>query len=88
MVKELKRILNINWEDEETDLKLQEIIERGKSKINTLLGVDVNYELNQEAKSLLLNFARYDFNNASEYFEENFQKEILRLQYIEACKGL
>mgnify|MGYP001071804967 CR=1 FL=1 len=32
------------------------------------------------AVSLLLDYCRYAYNNASEYFEENFQKEILRLQ--------
>ncbi len=30
--------------------------------------------------TLLLDYCRYAYNNASEYFEENFQKEILRLQ--------
>ena len=32
------------------------------------------------AVALLLDYCRYVYNNASEYFEENFQKEILRLQ--------
>ena len=32
------------------------------------------------AASLLLDYCRYSYNNASEYFEENFAREILRLQ--------
>lgn len=86
MIDELKRILNINWEDSETDLKLEEVIKRAESKVNTLLGSNIDYENNQEARSLLLNYARYDYNNASEYFEENYHKEILRLQFLEAVK--
>lgn len=86
MIEELKRILNINWEDSETDLKLEEIIKRAESKVNALLGSSIDYENNQEARSLLLNYVRYDYNNASEYFEENYQKEILRLQFLEAVK--
>jgi len=32
------------------------------------------------AASLLLDYCRYVHNNASEYFEENFARELLRLQ--------
>jgi len=32
------------------------------------------------AASLLLDYCRYTHNNASEYFEENFARELLRLQ--------
>ena len=32
--------------------------------------------------ALLLDYCRYAYNNASEYFEENFQHEILRLQLM------
>ena len=32
------------------------------------------------AASLLLDYCRYSYNNASEYFEENFARELLRLQ--------
>jgi len=32
------------------------------------------------AASLLLDYCRYVYNNASEYFEQNFAREILRLQ--------
>lgn len=34
------------------------------------------------AAALLLDYCRYVYNNASEYFEENFKKEILRLQLM------
>lgn len=34
------------------------------------------------ARSLLFDFVRYAYNNASEYFEENFREEILRLQLM------
>jgi len=37
---------------------------------------------------LLLDYCRYVYNNASEYFEENYSKEILRLQLQEGIKAL
>lgn len=40
------------------------------------------------AASLLLDYCRYSYNNASEYFEENFAREILRLQLQVAAEGM
>lgn len=40
------------------------------------------------AASLLLDYCRYSYNNASEYFEENFAREILRLQLQVAAEGV
>ena len=40
------------------------------------------------AVSLLLDYCRYVYNNASEYFEENFSKELLRLQLQEGIKAM
>jgi len=80
MLQELKRKLKITWDDEDVDI--QDMIDLGKSNLNELVGVELDYEANSQARSLLFNYCRYDYNNAVEYFEENFQKEILRLQLI------
>jgi hypothetical protein len=40
------------------------------------------------AVSLLLDYCRYAYNNALEYFEENFRAQILRLQLLEGVKAL
>lgn len=84
MLQEIKDELKITWADE--DDSLERLIARAKSNINELIGVKLCYEANSQAKSLLLNYCRYDYNNAIEYFEENFAKEILRLQLQEAVK--
>lgn len=84
MLQELKDYLKITWVSE--DAYLQSIIERGKSHLKDLTGTDINFEEEGTAKSLLLDFSRYYYNNASEYFEDNFQKEIVRLQYKEAIR--
>lgn len=86
MLTEVKEdVLKITWDYE--DNKIMKIIERGKSYLKDLTGTNLNFEEEGQAKSLLLNYCRYDYNSALEYFEENFQGQILRLQLMEAVKA-
>lgn len=78
MLQEIKDILKITWNDEDTTL--QGMITRGQNYLNELAGANLDYATEGQPKSLLVNYCRYDYNNALEYFEENFRKEILRLQ--------
>ena len=84
MLEEVKEYLKITWESENT--YLQGIISRGKEYLKDLTGTNLDFEIEGQHKSLLLDYCRYYYNNAIEYFEENFQKEILRLQLKEAIK--
>ena len=78
MLQEIKDYLKITWNDE--DVTIQGIIDRGQSNLNELVGAELNFLVEGQARSLLFSYCRYDYNNAVEYFEENFQREILRLQ--------
>jgi hypothetical protein len=78
MLEEVKKYLGVTWDDE--DAKIQNIIDRGKKRLEGLTGGTLDFTSPGLPKDLLLNYCRYDYNNAVEYFEENFQAEILRLQ--------
>jgi hypothetical protein len=82
----VKDYLKITWDDE--DNSLQGIIERGMIYLNRLMGVELDYEVDDEPKRLLLEYCRYVYNNAGEYFEENFRQEILRLQLMTGVSEL
>lgn len=84
MLQELKGYLKITWESE--DAYLQSIIDRGKEYLKDLTGTEIDFEKEGQGKSLLLDYCRYYYNNAAEYFEDNFQKQIVRLQYTEAIR--
>lgn len=84
MLEELKNYLRITWNEEDADLLL--LIERGKSYINRLMGLELDYDKNDLPKDLLFNYCRYSRNNALEYFAENFHDEILYLQLHSASK--
>jgi hypothetical protein len=74
----VKEELRITWDDE--DIRLISMIERAKASLNKLMGIELDYEKPGPAQDLLLARCRYDYNNALEYFEQNFAREIFRLQ--------
>lgn len=84
LIDELKFNLGIIGTDQDTNL--QSIIARGEARLDGLTGVTLDFESEGLPKDLLLEFCRYAYNNAVEYFEENFSKEILRLQLESAVK--
>lgn len=77
MLQEVKDYLKITWSDE--DAALTSLITRGQAYLANLVGADLDFTVGLP-QSLLLDYCRYVYNNASEYFEENFAGEILRLQ--------
>ena len=86
MLQTVKDYLKITWADE--DAAIQGIIGRGQAYLNGLAGAELDYETDGQPKALLLDYCRYVYNNASEYFEENFARELLRLQLQEGIKAM
>jgi hypothetical protein len=84
LIDELKNNLAITGTAQ--DIALENIISRGKARLNGLAGVTLDFESEGLPQDLLLEYCRYAYNNALEYFEENFTKEILRLQLESAVK--
>ena len=78
LLERLKERLKITWDDE--DILLINTLERAEKSLNALMGVELDYNTPGPAQELLLERCRYDYNNALEYFEQNFAREILRLQ--------
>lgn len=80
LLEQIKQYLKVSWDDE--DALIENYINRGKAKLNELVGAELDSETEGYARSLLFDFVRYAYNNATEYFEENFRSEILRLQLM------
>lgn len=78
IIDQVKDRLDITWDDENE--KIQGIIDRAKANLNSLAGVELDFSTPGLAQTLLLEYCRYIYNNAAEYFEENFHGEIMRLQ--------
>jgi len=84
LLEDFKTKMKITWSDE--DGTLADSISRGKAYISGLTGTTLDFDTAGEPKTLLLEYCRYDYNNAVEYFEENFSSRIMRLQYTEEIK--
>lgn len=60
------------------DDNLKSILESAVQFVNDMVG-GPDYKIHPRKKSLILNRARYDYNGMLEFFDGNFQHEILNL---------
>lgn len=77
---EVKNYLDITWDDEGTDKKLQGIIDRATSWVVDYFGMTAGCLTDPSVKQLFLDCCRYMWANAFEDFETNFAKQITGLQ--------
>lgn len=84
MLEELKKRLKISWNDE--DDNLQRSIEAGKEYLESIAGTTLDFVGSSFNMALLFEYCRYDYNNAVEYFEINFSKQLIQLQIQSVVK--
>jgi hypothetical protein len=82
-IKELKAYLDITWEDDSLDLKVQHVAERGAAYLDRLTGKTNDYEADSIIKGLLFDYVRYAQAEALEDFERNFMG-LLKQQQLDA----
>lgn len=83
LLKELKIKINVTWDDEDTELRLNSIIENAKATLDYKLGTEIDYSIPGIEKSLFLNYCMYDYNNCLNEFDKNYLGEIyqIRIKY-------
>lgn len=80
LLDEVKNYLDITWQDQDTETKLTGIVERGKKYIDKISGKEQDYDQNDLAKSLLLDYCLYARNQALAEFAHDYQHELMQLQ--------
>ena len=80
MLDDLKLTLDVTWQDDETDKKLQRLLDRSIFEINEYAGEPVNYDKDLFARQLVLDLARYIWNNVKEEFKDNFGQELIQIR--------
>lgn len=87
LLEELKNYLDITWEDEGTDKRLEGILNRAKNILSEFAGESLLFDETQESeKQLLFDCCRYIYNNSLEDFKVNFSAEIIQLRTKFAVK--
>ena len=80
LLDDIKRYLDITWEDARTDQKLTELIDDGKAYLDDKRGAPGDYESPGYPRMLLKEYVRYARDAALDVFENNYQSMILAMQ--------
>lgn len=84
LLERLKKKLRITWSEQ--DDELLEMIEDSKTYLEQLTGASFQYETERVPAELVLERARYAFNNAADEFEKNYKDELKRLIQLVAIR--
>ncbi|MDK7481269.1 hypothetical protein OWP19_25235 [Bacillus cereus] len=84
LLDEVKEALAITWNEE--DSNIIKLIDRSVYYINDLVGVELDLKVNLSARELVINRIRYEYNNALDQFETNFEQPLSRLILHAALK--
>jgi len=76
---DVRLYLGINWVDDLTDQKLLGMISRGVIRLQKIAGITLDFNVEDEPKTLLLDYVRYANSQALEMFEKNFASELMSL---------
>lgn len=80
LLKDTKNYLDITWDDEALDRKLEELIYQGKSYLSGKLGEEADYLSPGLPRMLLFDYVRYARDGAADIFENNYVHLILAMQ--------
>ena len=81
----VKRKLSISWDDQQTDLRVADVMDATTAWLNSRLGFPATHEFTSadgEPWSLFLNACLYEWSNALDAFAESYAAE------IRACRGV
>ena len=79
-IDEVKRTLNITWDDDETNASVTDYIRSGIAVLQNDVKSNIDFNTDMLARKLLKTYCRYERNNSEEYFIENNLQDILKLE--------
>lgn len=89
LLDEVKNYLDITWDDEGTDKRIEGIMKRAAAILSEYAGETLAFDETQECeKQLFLDLCRYIRDNAYEDFKVNFSAELIELRAKFAVKGM
>ena len=80
LLQELKDNLNITWDEEETNRKLNSILKDAKETLDYKLGATIDYSVPGIEHNLFLNYCMYVYNNCSNEFDYNYLNELYQVR--------
>ena len=81
LLQEVKDHLNITWDEEETNRKIERIIKDAIATLNWKLGAKIDYsEEEGQEHNLLLDYCMYAYNQCTNEFDNNYFNEIMQIR--------
>ncbi len=80
---QVKRKLNVTWDDDETTARIEEIIESAIPDLKHKLGVvddDFDFSVAGTENTLFLAYCLYEWNHAIEDFDLNYERMIAQVR--------
>lgn len=81
----VKRKLNVTWDSNVTDERLQDVVDSVSPRLASLLGYEPTHEFSVEdgeAWGLFLNGCLYEFSDAWDDFTQNYEREIQSVRLL------
>jgi hypothetical protein len=81
----VKRKLNVTWDSNVTDDRVQDVVDAVSPRLSSLLGFDAVHEFSKEdgeAWGLFLNACLYEFSDAWDDFTQNYEREIQSVRLL------
>jgi hypothetical protein len=75
----VRRKLNVTWDSNVTDERVQDVVDAVSPRLSSLLGFDAAHDFSKEdgeAWGLFLNACLYEFSDAWDDFTQNYEREI------------
>lgn len=76
LLAEVKNYLDITWEDDALDAKLEGILRRGMAYLDRIAGTGLRYRPDSLERGLLFDYVRYVRSGAAQDFAEDFSREL------------
>lgn len=79
----VKRKLNITWNDEDTNARVEEIVESAIPKMINILGIsDPDFDFSEpgEEKTLFGAYCLYEWNHVAHEFQANYANDIAQVR--------
>lgn len=85
----VKRKLDITWSDEDTDARVDDIIDTAIPTMRHKLGLPEGYAFEEAGPelNLLLAWCLYEWNHAADEFDANYLGDIIQVRNKWAVKG-
>lgn len=84
---EIKVVLSVTWDEDDTDMKIYRIIQDAEVKLNHILGAEMDYSVPGPARRLFINYCMYVWNGVEKDFKANYLSDIYELRRINEVKA-